>query len=345
MMAITHSAIAAAGVSLLFSTADPLPLALAVLGSQLPDLDSTESIVGQICFPVSSWIEDRFPHRSITHSMVATSAIALLSIAASYFVLGNLWAFMALPVGHLLACFSDCFTRQGVQLFWPEPVWCIIVSNPRRRLITGGPGEYWVLSIAVGLLVLGCWMADHGGVTGQVNQSLGLRDGAIATYNANADRNVYANITGIWADDRSRADGRYLVLGTDGKEFIVTDGGSIYHTGQSMVVDKLTTELGEASERQTQTLTFNDEEPGPQLQQLAMANPGKKIYLSGSITVDYPEGLRLQPPGRRYETAVMAGESLTLEFHPLELAVVQFSDQWVTGSQRALVQETPSSAM
>jgi hypothetical protein len=41
MMAITHAAIAAAGVSLLFGTADPLPLGLAVLGSQLPDLDTT----------------------------------------------------------------------------------------------------------------------------------------------------------------------------------------------------------------------------------------------------------------------------------------------------------------
>ena len=96
MMAITHGAIAAAGTSLLFSASDLMHLALAVVGSQLPDLASTESVVGQ-----------------------------------------------------------------SVQLFWPEPVWCIIVSNSRRRLITGGPGEYWVLSIAVGLLVLGCWMAGR----------------------------------------------------------------------------------------------------------------------------------------------------------------------------------------
>jgi inner membrane protein len=37
MMAITHAAIAAAGVSLLFGTADPLPLGLAVLGSGLSE--------------------------------------------------------------------------------------------------------------------------------------------------------------------------------------------------------------------------------------------------------------------------------------------------------------------
>ena len=81
-------------------------------------------------------------------------------------------------------------------------------------------------------------------------------------------------------------------------------------------MDKLTTELGEASERQTQTLTFNDGESGPQLQQFATANPGKQIYLSGAITIDYPEGIRLQPAGRQYETVKRSGEILTLEFHP-----------------------------
>ena len=84
MMAITHAAIAAAGVSLLFGTADPLPLGLAVLGSQLPDLDTTTSIIGQVLYPVSSWIEDRFPHRSVTHSLVATGAIAAIALPIGY---------------------------------------------------------------------------------------------------------------------------------------------------------------------------------------------------------------------------------------------------------------------
>ncbi len=66
MMAITHALIATAGTSLILGTAEPLPLGLAILGSQLPDLDTTQSTIGKIFFPLSSWIEDRFPHRSIT---------------------------------------------------------------------------------------------------------------------------------------------------------------------------------------------------------------------------------------------------------------------------------------
>ena len=41
MLSITHCAIAAAGTSLILGTAAPLPLGLAILGSQLPDLDTT----------------------------------------------------------------------------------------------------------------------------------------------------------------------------------------------------------------------------------------------------------------------------------------------------------------
>ncbi len=40
MMAITHCAIALSGTSLILGTAEPLPLGLAILGSQLPDLDT-----------------------------------------------------------------------------------------------------------------------------------------------------------------------------------------------------------------------------------------------------------------------------------------------------------------
>ncbi|HEY9767002.1 MAG TPA: hypothetical protein V6C71_00665 [Coleofasciculaceae cyanobacterium] len=64
------------------------------------------------------------------------------------FFLGDIKTAIALRLGHLLSCFSDTFTKQGVQLFYPCPAWAISVSNPRRRLKTGGAGELWVLGIA-----------------------------------------------------------------------------------------------------------------------------------------------------------------------------------------------------
>ena len=198
MMSVTHCAIAAAGTSLILGTGQPLPLGLAILGSQLPDLDTTESTIGKIFFPISSWIEDRFPHRSITHSLLATAGIAAVSLLVNHFFLPwDIRIAIALPLGHLLSCFSDTFTKQGVQLFYPNPAWAISVSNPRRRLKTGGAGELWVLGISIALLTFGIYLANGGGITQKVSQNLGLRDGIVRIYNENASTNkVYARIAG-----------------------------------------------------------------------------------------------------------------------------------------------------
>ncbi|MEA5467217.1 metal-dependent hydrolase [Leptothoe sp. PORK10 BA2] len=336
MMAITHACIATAGASLLLGTAQPLPLALAVLGSQLPDIDTTTSIIGQVFYPVSSWIEDRYPHRSVTHSLVATAMLTVIALGIG-FAVGTVKPFLALPLGHMLSCFSDCFTRQGVQLFWPDPAWAISVSNPKRRLRTGSPGEYWVLSAAVAVLLLGIWLAGAGGVTGQVNQGLGLRDGAIATYNENAAaREVYAEVTGVWADDRTDASGRYLILDAVGNEFIVTDGQGVYQTGKQLLVDKLTTATGEAMTRTTQTLTLSDEDAVSRLQALRMANPSARVYLSGSITVDFPEEVRPTSLPRQLPAVAVVGESVELAYCELEVAIGLLGDQWATGVMTAL---------
>ncbi|MDJ0904185.1 MAG: metal-dependent hydrolase [Xenococcus sp. MO_188.B8] len=82
-----YNAIACAGTSLVLGTASPLTIGLAVLGSQLPDWDTTTSTIGKIFFPISSWIEDRFPHRSITHSLLATAFLAVLVLAVNHFFL------------------------------------------------------------------------------------------------------------------------------------------------------------------------------------------------------------------------------------------------------------------
>lgn len=337
MMAITHAAIATAGTSLLFSTADPLTLGLAVIGSQLPDLDSTESVIGQICFPVSSWIEDRYPHRTITHSLAATGAIALLSFLGGL-ALGNQWMLAALPLGHGLSCFSDTFTRQGVQLFWPEPVWAVSVSNPNRRLTTGGTGEYWVLAGAIALLILGITLSGGGGLTSAVGSGLGLRDSAIQTYNENAaTHTMYANIQGVWAGDRTRADGRYQILSADGNEFLVTDGVTVFRTGQQLLVDKLTVEVGVSATIITQTLNFSDEPALPKLQELQAAYPGRKIYLSGAIAVDFPEEIVVPIQPNHYGTATLAGDTVTMDHHPLEHAVLMLREQYAVGTVQVKV--------
>ena len=334
MMAITHCAIAAAGTSLVLGTGNPLPLGLAILGSQLPDIDTTTSTIGKIFYPISSWIEDRFPHRSITHSLLATAAITAVSLAVNYLLLhGSIKAAIALPLGHLLACFSDTFTKQGVQLFYPEPVWAISVSNPRRRLKTGGAGELWVLGIAIALLTLGIYLANGGGITQKVSQNLGLRDGIVQVYNQNASTNqVYARITGYWTSDRTSADGKYLIIGNEGSEFVVTDGKGVYKTGEQIITSKVTTEVGEAAKTAIKNLTFNDEDATAQLSELQQAYPGADIYLNGELTIDFPEDVKIPIEPNQMVTATLNGSKIKFSYCSLDKAIALLKDQYAVGS-------------
>ena len=334
LMSITHSAIAAAGSSLVLGTASPLPLGLAILGSQIPDIDTTTSTIGKIFYPISSWIEDRFPHRSVTHCLLATAGITIICLSVNYFFLhGSIKAAIALPLGHLLACFSDTFTKQGVQLFYPEPAWAISVSNPRRRLKTGGAGELWVLAIATALLVLGIYLANGGGITQKVSQNLGLRDGVVRVYNENASTNkVYASITGYWTSDRTTADGRYLIIGNEGNEFIVTDGKSVYKTGEQIITSKVTTTVGEAATTEIRNLTFNDEDPIPALREIQQSYPDSDVFVSGDLTVDFPEDIQIPLKKNSYATASLNGTTLKLSYCPIDKASALLKEQYAVGT-------------
>lgn len=337
-MAITHAAIAVAGTSLILGTADPFSLGLAVLGSQLPDLDSTTSVVGQIFYPVSSWIEDRYPHRTITHSLLASAILTAIAVSVGFYFFQNPLIAIAFPLGHLLACFSDCFTIKGVQLFYPYPAWAVSVSNPRRRLKTGGAGELWVLAGAIALLIIGITLAGGGGITQQVTQQLGLKEGLIEIYNKEASsKEVWAIIEGVRGSDRSPISGRYLILGVEGSDFIVTDGKEIYQTGKQIIPSKLNTETGKPATTQIQNLTFNDENAIASLTQLSSNFPQAQIYLTGTLQIDLPDDVKLPNKSDQYPSAALTGTTLKLDYLPIENAIAILNDQYAIGSLSAKI--------
>ena len=230
-------------------------------------------------------------------------AIAIVSLLGGHFLLEQTFALIALPLGHLLACFSDTFTKQGVQLFYPEPAWAISVYNPRRRLKTGGVGELWVLAISTALLVLGIYLANGGGITQKVSQNLGLRDGVVKVYNENAATNhVYAEIKGYWTSDRTRADGKYWVIGTEGSEFIVSNGEGIYKTGEQIITTKVSTSVGDNATTEIKNLSFNDENAVGPLLELQQAYPNSMIFISGQLEIDFPEEVNISIKPKQYTT-------------------------------------------
>jgi inner membrane protein len=207
------------------------------------------------------------------------------------------------------------------------------VSNPRRRLKTGGAGELWVLGTAIAILIFSIHLASGGGITQKVSQNLRLRDGIVRIYNENAATNkVYVQIKGYWASDRTSADGKYLILGNESKEFIVTDGTGVYKTGQQIITSKVITTVGEAAVTEIRNLTFNDEEAIAPLEELQQNYPNSDVFVSGDLAVDFPEDIQIPFTKNNYATASLNGTTLKLSYCPLDRAIALLREQYAVGT-------------
>jgi inner membrane protein len=218
-------------------------------------------------------------------------------------------------------------------LFYPVPAWAVSVSNPRRRLKTGGAGELWVLGGAIALLCFGIYLANGGGISQKVSQSLGLKDGIVQVYNQNAaSHHVYAEIKGVWASDRTNADGKYLIIGNEGNEFIVTDGKGVYKTGEQIITSKVTTSVGEAATTEIRNISFNDEEAVAPLEELQQAYPNADIYLTGELAIDFPEDVKIAIEPNQMATAVLSGNRIEFEYCGVSRAIAYLNVQYAVGT-------------
>lgn len=127
----------------------PAGLALAFVGSLLPDIDHPASWVGRRLRPVSTAISGAFGHRGITHSAIAVVTLVLLLEHGGY----TRSVTSALAVGYLSHLAADMLTPRGLRLLWPlRTTWSLPLCH------TGSPAEAVVVTgvcVLAGLRLLG----------------------------------------------------------------------------------------------------------------------------------------------------------------------------------------------
>ncbi len=123
MMALTHVAVgtvAYAGLAALFGgEISPPVLGAAALGSLLPDVDTPSSRAGFCVYPLALWLEKKFGHRTVTHSLTGVAFCALLCSPLLLFGWGHV-LFMALVCGFAFHLAGDACTKSGIPLMWPR---------------------------------------------------------------------------------------------------------------------------------------------------------------------------------------------------------------------------------
>lgn len=113
----------------------PEYIAVTVLASVAADIDHTRSLIGKIFFPVAKWINNKFGHRTITHSLIFYLGILLvLGTLESFFNFSRAY-FIITAFAYGSHIIFDMCTKQGVPVFWPftrRPA--VLPGNPNLRL-------------------------------------------------------------------------------------------------------------------------------------------------------------------------------------------------------------------
>lgn len=114
---------------------DPLYIFFTVIFCLLADIDHTRSPVGKLFYPLAKYLDRKYGHRTITHSLVFYLAIYLIIRALeTVFNLTNIISLLFL-VSYSSHLIFDMMTKQGIPLFYPfrrNP--CVIPGKPEMRL-------------------------------------------------------------------------------------------------------------------------------------------------------------------------------------------------------------------
>lgn len=306
MMGITHTVLSVTVTSIALGTADPLALGVAAIACQLPDVDTSKSVVGRLLFPISHFLEKRYPHRSITHSFLATSAIALLAIPMAFWE-QKYW--YALVLGYFCGWFGDVFTKSGVTAFYPSSARLVIPGNPRLRLSTGSGVEYFILMLLVAIAITSINISSSGGVLKAFNQMLAMPSGAVEITNEEINQYlIAAHIKGRNALTQESIEGDYEVIKslTQTDLLVRNDQGRLYRAGNSQECQIATNQIRiSRSSRAKATVQEIQMESEDLFSALSNLPQHSRTYVSGVLTLEDAEDLVLPNHPDRFNSITL----------------------------------------
>ncbi|MCM8781903.1 MAG: metal-dependent hydrolase [Candidatus Omnitrophica bacterium] len=236
MIAPTHIAFAVLSVSLLGAIVNvvilPLALSFACLGSLFPDIDTTASFIGRIFSPLALFLERRFGHRTITHSLLGTIIFAIIFIPLVF--LRNKLFFVCLILGYLSHILIDCLNKSGVPLFYPNLTRAVIPGNEKFRISVASREELIFLGILITFATFVIPL-NRIGLRGALHYLVRIPQSAVTDYlNYSAEgRQVIIEFDGVFNVSQKRINGRWEAIGSTSKNSLIIKSpeGKIYSIG------------------------------------------------------------------------------------------------------------------
>jgi len=256
------------------------------VGSLLPDIDTTTSGLGRWVKPLSSVVERRFGHRTVTHSLLG---IALFALLFAWLSLVSFEAWLLLLVGILSHLLSDAHNVTGVPLLWPLRFEFVSVYNRGLRVAYGSVNEFGYLA-SFSILSLCLVPLSVDGFSPWFHRALGAPYGAVEDYLLwRNDFEVFVDISGVNLILNEDINSRYRVIDVLGKdELLVEDSLGIAYSaaleGADLQVSKIRAWRGE----KLQVSSYRLDVSGRLIRDLLSALPkdALRVFINSDLLVN-----------------------------------------------------------
>ena len=309
MMAMTHGVIGAVSYVGLASCSGapvvPVAVGAAMVGAWLPDVDTPNSKAGFCVYPFAVWMEGKFGHRTITHSVVGTLIFAAL--CAPLLLFSHLRVlYFALLCGYVSHLLADSATKSGVPMAWPRRERWVFPGNENYRIKTGSGAELVLLTVFL-VLGYGTFVMAKQGARRMLHLAVGDLKGATRDVEDLNDKyHSEAEVSGYDMLHQKVIEGRFRIIGRRG------DGGLLVERGGVLwLVDDTGTEPYRIKPRKVR------------IHQIAPRHEETRVVRVGNLTLGalaqrLPRGARVTGEAKCYPSIASRVHSPSVGIHTVQ---------------------------
>lgn len=297
-------------------------LAFAILGALIPDIDHTRSIIGKLFPSISKSLEEKYGHRTVTHSIwgwaVSTLILGLILIVL-HFIGFKAWSsgiinwrwIAAFSIGYISHLLIDMVNSRGVPLLWPEKIRFVVFKNPKMRIESGARLETLIGIILIILVFLALPLSKYGLIS-SLRWMLATSGSAIEEYKESNTVSM-VEFSGYFTTDKQPVEkGLAEILDVQNKRLIVLYKGSVYALSDELAADIMADKV--RVKMTGRPLKIERKEFTNLTREFLEAQIPKNGFVSGTVTL--PPGLKLKLPNftGSYARLEQKGDDLVLNF-------------------------------
>jgi inner membrane protein len=279
---------------------------LCAVGSLSPDIDNSKSWLGRIFPFISKPIENKFSHRTLTHSLIAIVFIWSIAVLVKILFFTGNFNPLAFAIGYTSHILIDCSSVQGVKILYPfsmrNAVFPFDTQNPEAyRVVVGSKADLALGFVFVFLTIPFAYISfkTHTKIVREFQRDI---NSAVRSYNELSKNFIcWARLEGINTTTGDKLKGDYLIISAEKQNMLLIKEGSLT---LSVGKDNFKNDIFTANILTIPKQKAHSEVKNLSIQNQTLANAidlnDSLLFISGEI--EFYEPLEpIQPPPTKFE--------------------------------------------